>query len=311
MSSNDSIITAIEERLHPKAFIAGHHEAGIIAINKGAGLLSHPNPPKEENKTAAKKGSGVSELAKRRGLVKESKDKKKKRLGNRPAWLAASYDFAKECFSVGEEKLYLCNRLDSATSGILIVCRDAALAVAIKEHWAKREVKKLYVALLRGMVARSFEKWIDSIEEQSRADERGVRVRAHLGAARMRKRVTAKTSLRRIHYTQVDPKVSMVVMQPITGRTHQLRVQSQLHKYPIVGDGKYGDFRFNRALGEHIDGVKGRMFLHSYLTEIKMDFGDQFIEFAVTAPVPASYWNVIKTDLSDSVTRTVQSMLNE
>lgn len=309
MQSTESFIAAIEERLHNRALISAHHERGIIAINKGAGLLSHPNPVEESDSPFASKRSSASQLAKQRGLVKE-KPKEVLRSGNRPACLDAPYDWAEEAYLLEGSKLYLCNRLDSATSGILIACCDRELALAIKEHWVQREVTKIYISILRGQVSRSFEKWIDSLEKEPRPRERGVRMNARMGAAKSRQREAAKTSLRRIHYTKTEPKVTLVAMQPITGRTHQLRVQSQLHHYPIVGDAKYGDFRFNRALDEKIDGVKGRMFLHSYFTKLGFEFGGEKIEFEATAPVPDSFWSVIKTDLSESVSRAVDSMLN-
>ena len=40
----------------------------------------------------------------------------------------------------------------------------------------------------------------------------------------------------------------MLRMEPLTGRTHQLRVQCALRGIPIIGDKSYGDFSFNRKL---------------------------------------------------------------
>lgn len=306
----NEIISLLEETMHPRAMIAASHSAGIIAINKGSGLLSHPNPEISLEPKAAAKKTAVSQLAERRGLMKKSDDKKK-RSSSKPArvWLNAPYKFSEEYFKLAEHRFYLCNRLDSATTGILIVCTDPELAAVIKQEWAKRSVSKVYIAMLRGELRWTAEKWVDSIQREERRNERGVRVGAKMGARAGGQ--VAKTNVRRIHYTQTQPRVTLVAMRPITGRTHQLRVQSQLHQYPIAGDAKYGDFRFNRALADNVKGTKGRLFLHSFETRISIDFKGEAIEFSARAPVPPIFWTVLKTDLTDSVDRAVQSLMGD
>ena len=78
--------------------------------------------------------------------------------------------------------------------------------------------------------------------------------------------ITAKT-----HCSLVESRTcrSMMMLKliPITGRTHQLRVQAALRNQPIVGDKNYGDFKLNRKI--HKDFKINRLLLHA--TEIKME----------------------------------------
>ena len=293
MSSISEILPKLQERMHASATIAGSHPAGIIAINKSASFLTHPNPrlPRPEAGVGAKKLPPV------------------RRVRTAPCWLDAPYSMEDECFDLGGQPLYLCNRLDSATSGIFITCTNAALAAEIKERWAHHSVTKIYLAVLRGKVGRTFEKWVDSLREEKRAGERGVRVSGKKGPSIGRKVQLAKTNVRRLQYTQYDPRMSLVAMQPFTGRTHQLRIQSQIHNVPIVGDNKYGDFRLNRLIGDKHKEIKGRLFLHSFCTRFEFTVGPDTHSFSAEAPVPKSFWAVLGHDHTSSVETGVSAML--
>ena len=52
-----------------------------------------------------------------------------------------------------EEKLHLCHRLDSATSGLIVGCLDHDLAKIIRKKFANREVSKSYLAIASGFLA--------------------------------------------------------------------------------------------------------------------------------------------------------------
>ena len=304
MASLLDTLALIEERLHPRASIAAHHAAGIIAINKGAGLLTHPNFGPDPIATAKK--SGNSELAMRRGLAPAPEAKPRGNDG--PAWIHAPYSMAEEAFALGEGKVFLCNRLDSATSGIFILCTDPKLAVILKEQWSKQAVTKIYLAIQRGGPSRPFEKWSDTLQRRGPAKEKGVRMQARQGASKAGGRL-AKTIVRRVHQSGSSPKLSLVVMEPLTGRTHQLRAQSKLHHCPILGDAKYGDFSFNKAVVERTKEAKGRLFLHSHVTRLMCEFGGESIDFVAEAPIPQSFAAVLKGEFAQSTAKTVKAIL--
>ena len=305
MTSLSDILALIEERIHSRASIAAHHPAGIIAINKGAGLLTHPNFGPEPSIPLKK--SSNSDLAIKRGIA-IAKEPSKPRSKSPPAWIRAPYSMEEEAFALGEESIFLCNRLDSATSGIFIVCTDAQLAAVLKEQWSKQAVTKIYLAILRGGPARPFEKWIDTLQRRAPSKEKGVRVQARQGPTQGAGQ-SAKTIVRRVHQVSTTPRMSLVAMEPLTGRTHQLRAQSQLRHCPILGDAKYGDFRFNKAVLDKIQEAKGRLFLHSYVTRLSCEFAGQKIQFKAEAPIPQSFSAVLKGQFAQSTTKTVNAIL--
>lgn len=71
--------------------------------------------------------------------------------------------------------------------------------------------------------------------------------------------------------------VAYLKLQPITGRTHQLRVRLAHITCPILGDGKYGGKK------AFIDGVANQIHLHSHSLSLKLPNNK---EITITAPVP-------------------------
>jgi 23S rRNA-/tRNA-specific pseudouridylate synthase len=89
------------------------------------------------------------------------------------------------------------------------------------------------------------------------------------------------------HYKSIETRphagaqLTLLKLEPITGRTHQLRVQCAFHGVPIVGDGTYGEFVFNREFARRT-GHK-RMFLHAASLRIPS------LGFSAESPVPPSF----------------------
>jgi tRNA pseudouridine32 synthase / 23S rRNA pseudouridine746 synthase len=123
------------------------------------------------------------------------------------------------------------HRLDQATSGLMLMARGVAMQRAISKAFESRAVHKLYVAVVHGSVA----------------DGAGV-IDAPLGAdwhTRPRQKVDAvqgKASQTRwqVLSRDVAQGTTRVLLEPLTGRTHQLRVHCLHMGHPIVGDTLYG-----------------------------------------------------------------------
>ena len=64
--------------------------------------------------------------------------------------------------------------------------------------------------------------------------------------------------------------ITLIKLLPVTGRTHQLRVQCKTHGLPIVGDRTYGSFSFNKEVAMRTE--KKRMMLHSGETVVNYNF---------------------------------------
>ncbi len=125
----------------------------------------------------------------------------------------------------------LVHRLDKDTSGVLLVARTPGSAAFFSKRFAGRSAKKIYWALIVG-VPDLFEGQIDApLSKQPGTGGEKMHVDEANGQ-------TARTRYRVIE--RAGNRACWVELQPLTGRTHQLRVHMAAIGHPIVGDGKYG-----------------------------------------------------------------------
>lgn len=131
------------------------------------------------------------------------------------------------------------HRLDQATSGLVLMARSAAVQRALSAAFAKREVAKTYIAVVAGdMTIGSACRpgaWF-TIDLPIAADwqRRPLQFVNHdTGKA-------SQTRWRRIAGA-APVGASRLELQPLTGRTHQLRVHMAALGHPILGDALYGD----------------------------------------------------------------------
>ncbi len=125
----------------------------------------------------------------------------------------------------------LVHRLDKDTSGVLLIARTPGSAAYFSKRFSGRSAKKVYWALIVG-VPDLFEGQIDApIAKQPGTGGEKMHVDEENGQ-------TARTRYRVIE--RAGNRACWVELQPLTGRTHQLRVHMAAIGHPIVGDGKYG-----------------------------------------------------------------------
>jgi len=131
----------------------------------------------------------------------------------------------------GAPRPRLVHRLDKDTSGVLLVARTPGSAAFFSKRFSGRSAKKVYWALVIG-VPDVYEGFIDApISKQPGTGGEKMHVDEEGGqAARTRYRVLDRAG----------NSAAWVELQPLTGRTHQLRVHMAAIGHPIVGDGKYG-----------------------------------------------------------------------
>jgi len=223
---------------------------GLAALDKPAGVLSHPNGSRDEG----------------RSLVR------------------ARYDPQDGCFewpgaAGAMHRLWLINRLDSATSGLILASADAALAREVRAQFKRRRVRKAYQALVFGKPRQPSETWRDSL----RVKKQGGRIRTVAGGGNL----AAESRMTLVRSGSGNPRISLIQLEPHTGRSHQLRVQCAKRGLPIVGDGTYGDFGANRGFAR--GGGSKRMFLHSLEVGFEYEFGGSEHSFFAKAPLPAEF----------------------
>lgn len=125
----------------------------------------------------------------------------------------------------------LVHRLDKDTSGVLLIARTPGSAAAYSKRFSGRSARKVYWALVVGRPEVN-EGTIDApLAKQPGTGGEKMHVDEENGQA-------AKTRYRVID--RASDRASWVELEPLTGRTHQLRVHMAAIGHPIVGDGKYG-----------------------------------------------------------------------
>jgi len=180
-----------------------------------------------------------------------------------------------------DEHLELAHRLDRDTSGCLIVARNTATLRIV--HALLREenttFEKRYLTLLKGPWDLGKKRIDAPLRTDTRVGgERTVRVDA-----------SGKPSLSEFSPVQFfGRRATLMEVNLLTGRTHQIRVHAQHAGHPVAGDQKYGDEPFNeemRTLG------LSRMFLHA--SSVSFEWPDGGGQFSVNAPLPPELANVI------------------
>ena len=143
-------------------------------------------------------------------------------------WLREEYLHTNELFVV--------HRLDMSTSGLLVAAKSMEVYKALQASFASRNVKKEYLALLDGVPAVAS----GTINLPLAADYEN-RPRQKVDFAGGKEAVTHYSVLRVVEYD--GRQCALVCFEPVTGRTHQLRVHAAYKEglnLPIVGDTLYG-----------------------------------------------------------------------
>ena len=171
----------------------------------------------------------------------------------------------------GEIRPGIVHRLDKDTSGLIIIAKNDKAHINISEQIKNREVKKTYLALVRGVIKEN-EATINMPIARSTKDRKKMAVSKNGKNA-----ITHFKVLKRYNnYTFVEVRIE-------TGRTHQIRVHMSQIGYPIVGDSVYSN-------GKNPFGVTGQM-LHAAKLNFKHPITNK--ELNLEAPLPKYFLDVL------------------
>lgn len=176
----------------------------------------------------------------------------------------------------GNVYLGIPHRLDRPVSGVVLFARQTLSARRLHEQFATRQVQKVYWAAVEGDVQPAegaWEDWLLKIAEEARTE------RAAPGTP------GAKQAVLQYHRLEGTRGTTLLELLPQTGRMHQLRVQSAVRGWPVVGDALYGA---TRSFGPQAEAPRDRIIaLHArrltFLHPVRYE------PITVEAPLPDSW----------------------
>ncbi len=152
------------------------------------------------------------------------------------------------------------HRLDKETSGVMIVARNQAAFDHLKKLFQSRDIKKTYLALVWGKVAQK-----SGVIEKPLGIKTGTLKRTtRVEGAGVKMIKEAKTAYRVKKYIG---EYTLLEVEPLTGRTHQIRAHLASIGHPVVGDRLYGRKAAPAGLT--------RMFLHAESLELTLPNGSR------------------------------------
>jgi 23S rRNA-/tRNA-specific pseudouridylate synthase len=154
------------------------------------------------------------------------------------------WDWAKSKWG---EEIRVVHRLDRGTSGVLILAKNRDAQKELTQLWSQGKVKKKYLAWVRGKFP--------------------------LPRLSVRTPIGLKHAWTQIIRKKIEDELSLLEVEILTGRTHQIRIHLAEQGFPVLGDRKYGEAPF-----------PSRMALHAEWLEIA-GFG------SVQAPIPKDFWS--------------------
>lgn len=213
--------------LEPKLDII-YEDENIMLVNKKAGMVVHAD---EDNKSVS--------------LIDHIK----------------AYLYKKGEYKPKEENTFtpaLCNRLDRNTSGIVIAAKNAESLRIMNQKVKDRELKKLYLCIATGILSKKKDELVGYLFK----DEKEKRVYVYNESKK-----GSKTIITRYRVLKEKNNLSLVEVELVTGRTHQIRAHFASIGHSLLGDGKYGNNKINKENNMHYQALCAYKLIFDFKTD--------------------------------------------
>lgn len=168
--------------------------------------------------------------------------------------------------------VYNVHRLDSKTSGLILLAFSSEIAKVLTQLFEKREVRKTYSAVVQGIPGEGTFNRKVVVKKKSKFKKDAI---------------TNFSTLKSVN-TQLEHKnsenllLSLVEIEPVTGRWHQIRQHFAQHHFDILGDSHHGDFALNKKINS-LTGIS-RLYLHASKISFMHPVTRQQLEFETQLP---------------------------
>jgi tRNA pseudouridine65 synthase len=240
MSAPDRSPAPIPEPVSPAPLAVLHLDDDLVAIDKPAGLLVHPSAL-----DAHETDSALQRLREQLG---------------QPLWPL--------------------HRLDKATSGVLLFARHAEAARQWGRAFEQGEVRKRYIALVRGWPPEAGQ--ID--HPLARDPERPSTGQPTLPACTRYERLACFDWPFSADGRHASSRYALMAVTPLTGRRHQIRRHFKHIAHPLIGDTTHGKSVHNRAVADWLGAQ--RLWLHALRIELPQ-------RAVIEAPAGAEWWPLL------------------
>lgn len=177
------------------------------------------------------------------------------------------------------KSIYNVHRLDSKTSGIIVLAFSPQIAKELTLQFERRDVEKTYYAIVKGNPGSG------TFDANVLIKKRGKKKAAITHYKTIQ---TVKTNISYKEFENID--LSLVEIQPETGRWHQIRQHFAMHRFDIPGDTHHGDWTLNRIITDKT-GIK-RLFLHAGKLSFTHPVTQEKASFE--SPIPEEFQKILQ-----------------
>ncbi len=173
-----------------------------------------------------------------------------------------------------EQQIELVHRLDRDTSGCLVLAKHRQSLLTLQAMLLDKSLGKTYRAIVKG-------RWPHELTEIKLNLKK---IQLANGERRVCVDKRGKPALSQIKLLHYGKLFSLIQIELVTGRTHQIRVHCQSQGHEIAGDDKYGDAEFNRLMRKR---RVRRLMLHA--SSLDLPPSDYTPEVVINAPLPVEF----------------------